>query len=51
MSQIMDELILEEKKTIALRLIMIGKSSLEEIAGITELPIETVKEIASEINS
>lgn len=45
MSKIMDELIYNEKKAIALRLLKIGKLLNEEIAESLDLSIEMVNEL------
>ncbi len=48
MSKIMDELIYNEKKIIALRLIKTGKLSRKEIAESLDLPIEIIKALEVE---
>ena len=40
--------ILNAKKRIAIRLIKSGKISLEDIAEVTDLPLDTVKELETE---
>jgi hypothetical protein len=44
-----NETALSKSKEIAIRMIKAGKNSLEDIADFTELPLETVKELESQI--
>jgi hypothetical protein len=44
-----NETALSKSKEVAIRMIKAGKNSLEDIADYTELPIETVKELESQI--
>jgi hypothetical protein len=44
-----NETALNNSKEIAIRMIKAGKNSLEDIADFTELPLETVKELESQI--
>lgn len=46
MCRIMEDMLIEERKEIALRLIAIGKLSFEEIAECSDLSVETVRELA-----
>jgi hypothetical protein len=44
-----NETALNNSKEIAIRMIKAGKNSLEDIADFTKLPLETVKELESQI--
>jgi predicted HTH domain antitoxin len=44
-----NETALSKSKEIAIRMIEAGKNSLEDIADYTELPLETVKELESQV--
>ena len=49
MSKAMEDMITDEKVRVAARLIKSGKYTFDEIADITELSIEKVKEIVEQI--
>lgn len=46
MSRIVEELILDEKKEAAVRLLKRGKQSVEEIAEDLDLPLEVIEALA-----
>jgi hypothetical protein len=49
MEDMRNEAELNKAKRMAIRMIKAGKNSLEDIADYTELPLETVKELESQI--
>ena len=49
MSKIMEDMRNEKAKEIAIRMIKDGKMSLEDIANYTELSLDTIKELESQI--
>lgn len=48
MCKVMEDMIIEEKREIALRLIETGKLSLDEIANCSDLSLEEIQKLADE---
>lgn len=51
MSGVIEEMILEEKRNMALRMLKTGKISIEEVAGYLDLPPEIVEGFAKDEKS
>ena len=49
MCKAMEDMITDEKKEIAIRMLEKGKMTIEDIAECSDLPIEVVQELAEEI--
>ena len=47
MSKIVEEMIKEEKKSIAIQILKLGKVTVDEVAKCVDLSVEEVKELAS----
>lgn len=51
MSKVVEDLIREEKKSMAVRMLEVGKMTIDEIAKCSDLSVEEVKELASKFHS
>ena len=51
MCKVMEEMIMDEKKLAAIRMLESGKLTKEEIAKFIDLPLEVVKELAKSLQT